>query len=167
MDGYQAARQIRRRARGNQKRLMPKIIALTASAFQEERGKILAAGCHDLILKPAREQEILEKLVEHLGVRYLYAEAGQPLEPTPSRLSKIQKQPPLQAADLRVMPPEWIAQLQQAARMADEEAVLQLLALIPPAQVPLATGLRQLVDEFRLDRIIELTLVQHQGQDNP
>jgi PAS domain S-box-containing protein len=167
MDGYQAARQIRRRARGNQKRLMPKIIALTASAFQEEHGKILAAGCDDLILKPAREQEILEKLVKHLGVRYLYAEAGQPLEPTPSRLSKIQKQPPLQAADLRVMPPEWIAQLQQAARMADEEAVLQLLALIPPAQVPLAKGLRQLVDEFRLDRIIELTLVQHQGQDNP
>ena len=53
----------------------PVIIALTASAFEEDRMTILAAGCDDIVNKPFRKEIIFEKMAKYLGVRYLYAEA--------------------------------------------------------------------------------------------
>jgi CheY-like chemotaxis protein len=48
LDGYQATRRIRGLPGGD----AVKIIALTASAFQEERDAILAAGCDEMVRKP-------------------------------------------------------------------------------------------------------------------
>jgi len=48
------------------------IIALTASAFEEERVTILSAGCDDFVSKPFRKEVILNKMAQYLGVRYTY-----------------------------------------------------------------------------------------------
>jgi hypothetical protein len=45
----------------------------------------------------------------------------------------------------------------RAARSLDEDLILQLLEQMPPNQAPLAQALRALVDDFRLDKLIELT----------
>ncbi|MCW6038423.1 response regulator [Spirulina subsalsa FACHB-351] len=50
---------------------IPKIIALTASAFEEDRTEILASGCDDFIRKPFQEQEILSCLAHHLKVQFI------------------------------------------------------------------------------------------------
>ena len=69
MDGYEATRLIK--AKGQS----PIIIALSASAFEEDRAMILSVGCDDFVSKPFRQEIIVEKLAQHLGVRYVYAEA--------------------------------------------------------------------------------------------
>lgn len=48
------------------------IIALTASVFEEDRAKVLAAGCNDFVRKPFRGDVILEKITEYLEVQYIY-----------------------------------------------------------------------------------------------
>ncbi len=48
------------------------IIALTANAFEEQRQAMISAGCDDFINKPFREELLLEKLSQYLGVKYLY-----------------------------------------------------------------------------------------------
>ncbi|NJM27292.1 MAG: response regulator, partial [Pseudanabaena sp. RU_4_16] len=48
MDGYEAARQIKAQPKGQ----ATVIIALTASAFEEERAVVLSTGCNDFLPKP-------------------------------------------------------------------------------------------------------------------
>ena len=85
-------------------------------------------------------------------MRYVYAEPNAPsqLQPEPSTMS-------LRSADLAIMPSEWIAQLRQAASNLDDEQILQLLDQIPAEQGAIAAVLTDLVRNFRLDTILELT----------
>ena len=155
LDGYEATRQIRAASSLD---TAPKIIALTASAFEDEREAILKAGCDDLVCKPVTEAMLFETMSQHIGVRYLYE------EPTAASVSPIQAD---QSSDLlaaaalqtamQAMPSDWIERLQWAARVADEEQILQLLEQLPPSQAPLAQTLRALVNDFQLDKLIELT----------
>ena len=48
------------------------IIGLTASAFEAQREKILAAGCDDFVPKLFSEQLIFDKLTQYLGVKFIY-----------------------------------------------------------------------------------------------
>lgn len=83
-DGCAATRQIRQaQAEAAIAGLAPKIIALTANAFEEERAAALAAGCDDFVLKPIHEATLFDKMAQHLGVRYLY---GQPVQQPPTNL---------------------------------------------------------------------------------
>ncbi len=70
MNGFEATRAIKHSTNGHQ----TVIIALTASAFAEERTQIIAAGCDDFVGKPFRDTEIFEHMAKHLGVRYIYQE---------------------------------------------------------------------------------------------
>ncbi len=151
MNGYEATRQIKAHLKGQ----ATVIIALTASAFDEERSVVLSSGCDDFVCKPFREEVILEKMATHLGVRYLYEDSHQPsaisgqLEGTETYV--------LKAETLTIMPPEWIAQLHQAALRTDEKQIFSLLEQIPASSAPLTNALTDLVNNFRIDRIINLT----------
>ncbi|BAY25758.1 multi-sensor hybrid histidine kinase [Calothrix sp. NIES-2100] len=155
MDGYTATREIRNQAQQQCKENLTIIIALTASAFEEEKSTILAAGCNDLIRKPFREQVIFDKLAEHLGVRYLYAENSNPQDtdelqnyPTPS-ISTLR-------TSLKRMPDTWVTQLYHAANQVDGDRISQLIEQIPQTQAVLAKELTNLNRRFCFDEIIEL-----------
>ena len=70
MNGCDATRQIRQKSKEN-KLPEPTIVALTASAFAQDRELSLTAGCDDFVSKPFRRDELLNKLSQYLGVRYL------------------------------------------------------------------------------------------------
>ncbi|NJP09923.1 MAG: response regulator [Leptolyngbyaceae cyanobacterium RU_5_1] len=152
LDGSEATRQIKESDLGKS----TVIIALTASAFEEQRQKILAAGCDDFVRKPFHKEEILEKMAEHLGVQYLYEDSD--LSPAISRQPKQQTDGYLlDSNSLRSMPPAWIKQLHQAAAEGSDSLVLKLIEQIPVSQSSLAQSLTELVDNFRFDQIMVLT----------
>ena len=64
MSGGDATRAIRSRPGGQD----AVIVAITASAFDEDREAILAAGCNDFIRKPFHARSITDALVRHLAV---------------------------------------------------------------------------------------------------
>jgi signal transduction histidine kinase/CheY-like chemotaxis protein len=145
MDGYEATRQIKAHLKGQS----TVIIALTASAFDEERALVLSAGCDDFVCKPFLEEVILEKMAKYLGVRYLYEDS----QPQPKETACYA----LKTEHLRVMPQEWIEQLHQAALRTDEQQIFSLLQQIPAANAPLAKALAEAVNNFRIDKIIDLS----------
>jgi len=150
MDGYEATKQIKATRQGED----TVIIALTASAFEEERAIILQAGCDDFLRKPFREEVLLAKIAEHLGVRYVYEE-DPPASPQPAAVPVD-----LTPEDLAVMPAQWVAQLRHAALSADDELILELLEEIPQANAALSCALADLVSNFRFDRLAGLTQLE-------
>lgn len=60
IDGYEATRQIKEINKN-----LP-IIAQTAYVMSNEKGKVLQAGCDDLITKPIRLKTLLEKVAKYL-----------------------------------------------------------------------------------------------------
>jgi CheY-like chemotaxis protein len=67
MDGYEAIRSIKALENGK----IP-IIAVTASAFQEDTQKALEAGADAYLRKPFKEHEVFECIETCLGVQYVY-----------------------------------------------------------------------------------------------
>jgi signal transduction histidine kinase/DNA-binding response OmpR family regulator len=166
MDGYEVTQRIR--AMEQERRTVAagytvtsaptKIIALTASAFADERLRAIAAGCDDFVLKPFHPDAVVQKIAEHLPVIYDYEEASQPLvsgldsrQPCQGNRSSV-----LHPACLRNMPTDWQHQLYQATINLNAELILALLNAMPVEQADLAEALRLRVQEFDFEIILHL-----------
>jgi PAS domain S-box-containing protein len=144
MDGHEATKQIKATTKGQ----ATVIVALTASAFEEDRTIILSEGCDDFVRKPFREIEIFDKLVKHLGVRFVYEDIGE------EETEEMVAQDTLTPTALTVLPTDWIADLHQAALQADGDRVLGLVGQIRTQHAPVADALASLVSSYRFDVIV-------------
>ncbi|MFM7427619.1 MAG: PAS domain-containing protein, partial [Elainella sp.] len=105
------------------------------------------------------------------GATFFFQIPVTPLAATSVQLSPtaedaaIDSSPVSLLAVLQTMPQDWIDRLQQAARMADDELIEQLLNQISPAEAQFATTLKVWVDQFRFDKLIELTLAAAPAPD--
>ncbi len=144
LDGYEATQQIKRHLKGQ----ATVIIGLTASALQQDKAVVLSAGCDDFVRKPFRVEVLFEKLTEHLGVQFLYAE-----ETTPINSQEFSQLTP---EALNVMPEDWVQQLQDAAIHLNANRIKNVIDQIPPSHSSLAKQLTQLASDFRYDVILEI-----------
>jgi signal transduction histidine kinase/FixJ family two-component response regulator len=151
MDGYEVTRRIKATARGQS----TVVIALTASAFEQDRASILAEGCDDFVRKPFLEQDIFDMLARHLGVRFVYEEMEigdkdrdregvWDVEALAGELSAVE----LDSA--------WVDALRRAAVQLDGDVVLGFLDALRQQNAPLAGALASLVRDFRFDVILDL-----------
>jgi two-component system sensor histidine kinase/response regulator len=142
MDGHEATRRIKATPQGQQ----TIIIALTASAFEDERERVLAEGCDDFVRKPFKPDEIADKLVQHLGVRFIYdSAAGSQAEP---------QQPP-ETLDLAGLPADWVASLRQATMEADADRITALTEQIRGQRPAMAFAITELVSNFQYQAILD------------
>ena len=146
LNGYEATQQIKAQIRGQ----ATVIIALTASIFEEERDVVLSQGCDDFVRKPVSEDLIFEKMTQHLGILFVYGDSTKPIQVKDNALAS------LQVSDLAVMSSQWLKQMQQAATIAKPAPLISLIAQIPPEHLALATTLRQMVDRYQFESIIQL-----------
>ena len=148
MDGYEATRRIKAVAKGKG----TVIVALTASAFDEDQETILSAGCDDIVRKPFRQEEIFDRLAKHLGVCFVYEE--EPIQPT-SALSE-ETSDVLTPVALVALPPDWVTELQQATMKANLNQILALIDQIREQNEALADALADLAQNFDYKKILAL-----------
>jgi CheY-like chemotaxis protein len=150
-NGYEATQKIRSTLKGQ----ATIIVALTASAFEKDRKIVLGAGCDDFIRKPFQEQELLNKIAAHLGVKYLYEDKTTSRESNLVNCQEVLNSPEI-SQQIATMSEEWIKQLCYAAAQCSDLLILELIKQIPTESKSLSRALTELVDNFRFDRILEL-----------
>ncbi|MES2047411.1 MAG: ABC transporter substrate-binding protein [Pseudomonadota bacterium] len=145
LDGYQATQQIRALPGGDK----VKIVALTASAFEEERQKIIESGCDDMVRKPLEEASLFLVMGDLLNLRYRYAEVEQAaVTPAQTNLAR--------ALDFSTLPSSQIAALKAAAEALDLAKIRQQVAMLKETHPALAAEMDELVQGFRFEQIAAL-----------
>ena len=155
MDGFEAVRQIRTKEKQTQWRTV--IIALTASTFEERKGEIIAAGCDDFVRKPFQEQILFDKMAYYLGVRYIYQELPRLPVGGLGRYFVSEKPDSFFGGLLAQMPQSWVQELYEAANDVDEELAIEIVDRIWESHPTLAHALKDLLTDYRLDKIMDLT----------
>ncbi len=153
MDGYEATRNIRANENPHS---ACKIVALTASVFDKQRSVVLEMGCDDFVSKPLREELIFDKIAEHLGAVYIYAdEERYSVDSEPSYLPTVE-QPQQITQELDSLESQWLSSLYLAVRGADEDMIFELLDQIQNTHETTANVMRDLVNNFHLEQIAML-----------
>jgi signal transduction histidine kinase/CheY-like chemotaxis protein len=142
MDGVEATRRIRELPGGK----AVKIVALTASAFAEQRREMLDAGMDDYVRKPFRSNEVYNAISKHLGVKYLYAD-------TPE---KQEQESALTADMLQILPEELRMDLMEALETLDNNRIDAIIQQIGAQDHALQKSLSQLADNFDYPAILKL-----------
>ncbi len=161
MNGYDATRKIRQ-LESEVSNEVPinrtKIIAITASAFKEQRKECILAGCNDFIRKPFQREELLNLLTKHLGLQYLIPATATIDEQVEDTTNSILAQPNLvfNRTALAIMSDEWISQLHFAAVQGNDTTCINLIWQIPPHETALIIALNRLVENYQFDEIIEI-----------
>jgi CheY-like chemotaxis protein len=141
MDGSQAIVRIRSLPRGRE----VKIIALTASTFEEDRRAMMQIGADDFLGKPFVNANLLEKLRVLLSLSYVYSE-----EPKAVAAS------PIAVANRPALPQEERAALRKSAESGNLTQLLVLITSIETRHPDFGRELRALAENFQYDRLLAL-----------
>ncbi|MCX6281453.1 MAG: response regulator [Bacteroidetes bacterium] len=145
LDGFEAIKAIRRLPGGKE----TKIIAVTASVFEEDKHHILESGADEFIKKPFREHEIFDKISERLGIRFIYSESS-------SADNKEETEDHLNREMLEFISPELQSQIREAIINGDIQLLEDKILILMDADQGVAEKLLSMVKAFRFDRLNQL-----------
>lgn len=141
MDGMEATKNIRRLPDGQQ----VKIVAVTASAFMEQREEMFEIGMDDFVRKPYRANEIYECLSKHLGAKFIY-----------EGLSIDEELPGTLTPDMFLMLPEALRnEMKDALESLENERIARVIKQVGIHDRTLQKTLTQLTDNFDYPSILK------------
>lgn len=149
MDGFEATRQLRQLDDFKE----VAIIAISASAFEQDQRSSLESGCNDFISKPLQTIELLEKLRLHLGLEWIYAE--EKLQIASLRFASSS----LQSSTTIAPPTSELVALLKLAKIGDIKGIIEQVSRLEHLEskyVVFAAELRQLAKGFQVKKIQEL-----------
>ncbi|MEH2172999.1 PAS domain S-box protein [Nostoc sp.] len=155
MDGYEATKQIKATTKGQ----ATAVIALTASALEEQKAIVLSAGCDGFIRKPFQQAEIFAAMQEHIGVRYIYASEASSL-PTETNSQPILSSKSL-SEQLRSLSVDLINELHKSLHNVDLDALSDLIKEINSINSELASTLKKQIDNFEYEQILAAIQMIH------
>ena len=122
-----------------------KIIAVTASAMDDNRQELMDIGADDFIGKPFREAELFQKIHVHVGVEYEYADDHIPEAPAK-----------LTASCLAQWPQGLINAMRDAVVTADLDQLLAKIKEGEASDPKNAKALRSLAEDFQYQQLLDL-----------
>jgi signal transduction histidine kinase/CheY-like chemotaxis protein len=135
------------------------IIAVSASAFDHDRERIIEAGADDFVAKPYREETIFEKLAEHLGVQFIVEERPEPRSEVAAEIVDDGAA----AERLSALPADVVERLRASLTLGDLGAIGKVLADIQSIDESLSETLGSRVRRYEFDEMLALLEPARQG----
>lgn len=151
MNGFEAVKMIREMETFQRIKEKTVIIAQTASSFEEEREKIVRAGCDDFLRKPFKESEIFELMYKHLGIRFVYESIE--VESSEHFLRHKEEIIPENFVDL---PDVLLKKLKNAAINGDVDRIEMIIEEIRVKHSELADWMTAMAYDFEYGKIIHM-----------
>ena len=148
MDGYDALRHIK----AAQESADTVIIAITASAFEEDRENVFTEGADDFVRKPFKAEQIFTKLAKHLDVEFVYEE----IEADSVFEHSVNLVDLLTPSNLAEIPENLLLDLNQAAVQADMIKVEALIDEIRLHNSDVATVFDEFATNFQYNKITQI-----------
>ena len=145
MDGVTATRLIKESEQGKN----TVVIAVSASALEDERIDILKYGADDFIRKPFKESVILEEIKNHLHVEYLYE--GHPLEETNDSGPMV-----IHPGSLQNMPADLILGIRKALEGGYHEDLIRMIKDIEKTDPRTGRTLLAMAEGYEYDLLLTL-----------
>lgn len=148
MDGYEVLEETRK---DPELKDMP-VIAVTASAFKEDRKAAKKAGADGFMSKPVDESELLQMIGKFTGVEYQYvdeepADAQSSVQHVHSRFTKEE----LESIELEIR-----QGITEASRIGDINQLDHMIRQVSMGNPELAAQLQQLAEEFKFEEMADL-----------
>jgi PAS domain S-box-containing protein len=150
MDGREATKRIKSTPKGS---AIP-IIALTASAFEEDREQIMAAGCDDFVRKPFKQADIVNLLIKYLQVSFVYEDKQAIPSAVDTPEMELSYSDALTPEALQALPASWLADLKKETVKADLFNILALINQIRQQDPVVAEALFELANNFEHNKIL-------------
>ena len=145
LDGYRATQEICKRDSFKQ----TIIVALTASAFEEDKKRILNSGCSECLTKPVREDAIFGCIAKHLHVEFDYDKR----ETTPLQSHATAEEI---IAGLKELSPSCLNEIRIATRRLDAAALAQIIPSIVDQRPTVAAFLLRTAQQLDFDFLHQL-----------
>jgi CheY-like chemotaxis protein len=147
MDGLEATRRIKAHPRGKE----TIVVALTASAMEEDRRSAAQSGADDFLAKPCREDELLDKIRALVNVAYDYEETNDD-EP----VSRGETEP-LGPDRLARLPLELLEEIRDATLTGNKRRLDALILKVPETgDTEIAHALQELADQYEYDSLARM-----------
>jgi signal transduction histidine kinase/DNA-binding NarL/FixJ family response regulator len=146
MDGYTATRTIKATEEGKD----TLIIAITASAFQEDKQRVMEAGADGYLSKPFKEAELFEIIHQKNGIVFLYDEHAEK-----DQESHVENDAQWQAA-IAELPADLVRACRDAAENADILWLVDLFNDISIYNPAVAQKLNELASRYAYEEITYL-----------
>jgi PAS domain S-box-containing protein len=147
MDGLEATRRIRVQPGGTD----TIIIALTASAMEEERHVVMQNGANDFVSKPCQEDELLQKMQAHLNLTYVYDDVhARRNDPGATPRSDVN------SVLIQELPPELLDNLGIAIRNGQTDRLTKLIEQVGERDAEISQALKDLADKYDYDALTHL-----------
>ena len=155
MNGYQAVEIIRQQEQ--KMGFTPtKIIAVTASIFDEQADNICQFGFDDIVRKPFTEDIIFEHLQSNLQLEYIYDESTKDASVVLPLSVDDLLQEDILSNEMGKMSLDWLHQVIASASRGSDDELLMLIEEIPSHLINLREVLNHLTNEFLFEEIIDL-----------
>jgi CheY-like chemotaxis protein len=147
MDGLEATRRIKANSRGKE----TCIVAVTASAMDDDRRAVTLSGADDFISKPFYDDDLLEKMRTLLGIEYDYEDLSGITGPIAAGVEV------LSAEQLGRLPLYLVEELRDATLQGNKRRLDELILKVSEIdEAGCAHALRELADKYEYDALTRL-----------
>jgi len=140
MDGYEATRRIKATAAGSS---IP-VIAVTASAFEDDFEQVMATGMYAYLRKPFRTEDLFEMLGKCLDLHYVFAADTPP--------GHIEAKP-LTAESITALPKDIVEAMRQAVEDGDMARLTRIVSQVEKIDSATAHELWALTDRYDYEEL--------------